>query len=178
MRTSRPLLFGLALILACAAFTAFPALAQRGDDADRTSKNGIATGTVDGVEVTVEYGRPSVKGRTIWGGLVPWGEVWRAGADEATTVAFASDVRIEGETLPAGTYSFFAIPGEDEWTVIFNKTAQQWGAFRYDAGEDALRVTVEPREADMVETLEYAIEGDELILRWEKLAVPVTVSAA
>jgi hypothetical protein len=179
MRTRTSLVPTLVLALALAVvLVALPALAQRGDDGDRVSKNGKAGGTIDGVTVTLEYGRPNVKEREIWGGLVPYGQVWRTGANEATTITFGADVTVEGQPLAAGTYSLFTIPGEEEWTVIFNKTAQQWGAYDYDAGQDALRVTVTPRPHDMVESMDFAVEGDEVVLTWEKLAVPFTVAAA
>jgi Protein of unknown function (DUF2911) len=154
---------------------ALPAVAQRGDDAKRKSKNGRAEGTIAGVEVQVEYGRPSVNGRAVWGKLVPYGKVWRTGADEATTITFAKDVRVEGQPLAAGTYSLFTVPGEKEWQVVFNKTARQWGAFEYDAGQDALRVTVTPETGDHVEALEFAVAGDQVVLRWEKLRVAFRV---
>ncbi len=165
----------LAVLLAAAAVTA---LAERGDDSERKSKNGKTEGTIDGVKVAVEFGRPNVKGRTIWGGLEPYGKVWRTGADEATTISFSADVAIGGETVPAGTYSMFTIPGKDEWTFIFNKAAQQWGAFSYDKGQDALRVSAEPRAAEHVESLDFVIEGSSVVLRWEKLAVGFEVAAA
>lgn len=160
------------------AVTALPALAERGDDANRASKNGKTEGSVDGVSVTLEYGRPKVKGRTIWGGLVPYGKVWRTGADEATTITFGQDVTVEGEKLPAGTYGLFTIPGEEGWTVIFNQVAQQWGAFKYDSAKDVLRVTVQPRPHEPVEEMDFVLDGDQVVLRWEKLAVPFTVKAA
>jgi hypothetical protein len=140
---------------------ALPSFAQRGDDAERASKNGKAAGTIDGVEVTVEYGRPNVKGREIWGGLVPYGKVC-----------------VEGKALPAGKYALFTIPDKDKWTVIFNKTSKQWGAFKYDSGQDALRVTVAPKKADFVESLDFEIDGPAVVLRWDKLAVPVTINPA
>jgi len=168
-------LCALALV---ASLIALPAAAERGDDSGRASKNGMTTGEAGGAAVTLEYGRPQVKGRTIWGGLVPYGKVWRTGADEATIVTFGGDVTVEGEALPAGTYALFTIPGEEEWTVIFNKTAKQWGAFKYDAGEDALRVTVEPREGEMVEEMDFTIDDGQVVLRWENLEVPFEVSAA
>lgn len=157
-------------------FVASAASAQRGDDSGRRSKNGKLEGTVGGVGVVLEYGRPKVNDREVWGALVPYGRVWRTGADEATTITLAKDAEIEGEALPAGTYSFFAIPGESEWTLIFNKVAQQWGAFSYDQSQDALRVTVKPTAAEHVEELDYRIDGDKVVLRWEKLAVPFTIS--
>jgi hypothetical protein len=164
-----------AVLLAAAAVSA---LAERGDDSQRKSKNGKTTGTIDGVEVVLEYGRPNVKGRTIWGGLVPYGKVWRTGADEATTISFGADVTVGGTTLKAGTYGLFTIPGEAEWTFIFNKVAQQWGAFSYDAGQDAARVTAKPGMAEHVETMNFVIEGSSVVLRWEKLKVGFEVAAA
>jgi hypothetical protein len=170
-------LFVAALALATV-LAVLPAAAERGDDADRVSKNGKTTGTVDGVDVTLEYGRPNVKGREIWGGLVPYGKVWRTGANEATTITFGGDVLVEGEALPAGTYALLTIPGEEEWTVIFNKVAEQWGAFDHDAEQDALRVTVTPRAHEMVESMDFVVDGGEVVLRWAELAVPIKVAAA
>lgn len=158
---------------------ALPAFAGRGDDAKRKSKNGKTEGTIAGVAVKLEYGRPNVAGRAIWGQLVPYGQVWRTGADEATTISFAKDVLVEGQKLAAGTYALFTIPGEKEWTVVFNKTAEQWGAFDYDAKQDALRVTVQPGAAAApVESLDFVIEGDRVVLRWEKVAVGFAVKPA
>ena len=153
-----------------------PVWAQRGDDSKRLSKNGKTEATIGGVDVSIEYGRPSVKDRVIWGGLVPYDRVWRTGADEATTISFSDDVRIGDEELAAGQYSLFTIPGESEWTVIFNRVAQQWGAFNYDETQDALRVTVETRPCDFVETFEITIEDSEVILSWAELAVPFTIA--
>jgi len=154
-----------------------PAIAQRGDDSDRLSKNGKAEGLIDGVAVTVEYGRPSVKGRKIWGGLVPYDRVWRTGADEATIITLGADSSVEGKELAAGVYSVFTIPNAEEWTVIFNGVPEQWGAFNYDESKDALRVTVKPQEAEFAESLEFQIDGDDVILRWGELAVPVHIAA-
>lgn len=151
--------------------------AERGDDANRKSKNGALRELVDGVAVTLEYGRPNVKDRKIWGGLVPWDQVWRTGADEATTISFDRDVRIQGEMLSAGNYSFFTAPGMESWTLVFNKTPDQWGAFSYDANEDALRVDVTPVAADHVEELTFEVEGNAVVLRWGKLAVSFRVEA-
>lgn len=162
--------------LALAAIT-IPLAAQRGDDADRASKNGRTEGEIDGVGVVVEYGRPNVKGREIWGALVPYGQVWRTGANEATTIEFSADVTIEGSPLPAGKYALFTIPGESEWTVIFNKTHQQWGAFRHDANEDALRVTVTPGSCEFVESMDFVIDGSAVTVRWAETAVSFNVAA-
>jgi len=171
-RTHRVALAALALSL-----LAMPALAGRGDDADRASKNGKTQGTIDGVEVTLEYGRPNVKEREIWGGLVPYDKVWRTGANEATTISFSGNVTVGGEKLAAGTYGLFTIPGEDEWTFILNKVADQWGASKYDAGQDALRVSAKPSEAEHTESMEFVIDGSSVVLRWEKLAVGFEVAA-
>ena len=161
-----------------ALLVALPILAERGDDSERSSKNGMTKGAIGGVEVAVEFGRPNVKGRTIWGDLVPYGEVWRTGADEATTITFGGDVMIEGRKLAAGTYALFTIPGESEWTFIFNKVAKQWGAFKHDKAEDALRVSVTPSAAaDHVESMAFVIDGSSVVLRWEKLAVGFEVGA-
>ena len=176
MQRSRISLFLIVMVVS--ALGVVPVLAERGDDADRVSKNGKTEGSIEEVDITLEYGRPNVKGRTIWGGLVPYGEVWRTGANEATTFSIDQDVMVEGERLAAGTYGLFTIPGESEWVVIFNKEADQWGSMKYNEGEDALRVTVEPEAADFVESMEFEIEGSNVVLRWENLAVPVTLSAA
>ena len=166
------------LSFALCVFLALPAFAGRDDDADRVSKNGRASGTIDGVEVTLEYGRPNVKDRAIWGALVPYGEVWRTGANEATTITLNQDAMIQGEALSAGTYALFTIPTKDSWIVIFNETAEQWGAFNHDAGQDVLRVTVEPAASEMVESLDFRVGDDAVTMHWEKLAVPFEVKAA
>lgn len=167
----------LVIILALGALTPGSILAQRGDDSERLSKNGKIQATIEGVEVTVEYGRPSVKGRKIWGTLVPYDRVWRTGADEATTLALSSDAMVEGKPITAGVYSLFTIPGEKEWTVVFNTVSEQWGAFNYDETKDALRVTVEPQTAEFAESLEFAIEDSKVVLRWGEVAVPFQISA-
>ena len=174
-RTGRRLTLMLTLGLALALG---PLWAQRGDDAKRLSKNGKTEATIEGVDVVVEFGRPSVKDRKVWGGLVPYDRVWRTGADECTTITLGSDILVEGQTLAAGTYSLFTIPGESEWTVVFNSVADQWGSFNYDESKDVLRVNVEPRSAEFVETLEFEVDGSDVILRWEELAVPFSLAAA
>lgn len=132
-------------------------------------KNGAAT-------ITINYGAPSVKGREIWGKLVPYGEVWRAGANDATTFETNKDILVEGKTLPAGKYAFFTIPGENEWILIFNKNAKQWGAYGYKQAEDALRVTVKPSVAASAnEVLKYEGTSTGFSLLWEKLEVKVNI---
>ena len=140
------------------------------------------TQTIGLTEIEVDYHRPAVKGRKIWGGLVPYGEVWRAGANENTTVRFSTDVKIEGKTLAAGTYGVHMIPTQKAWTVIFSKVSTAWGSFTYEQKEDALRVPVSARaSATHVEFLAYrfddpGLDKGTLVLAWEKVEVPVTIT--
>jgi len=150
----------------------------RGDDAERKSKNGRLEHEVDGVKVVVTYGRPAVRGRKIWGGLVQYGKVWRTGADEATTITFTKDVVLEGKKVPAGTYALFTIPGKNRWTWILNGQAKQWGAYKYDPAADVTRFEVKPSPASMTEALSFEGKDDAVVLRWEKLAVPLPIQAA
>lgn len=152
--------------------------AARGDDKERKSKNGRVEGSTGGVQVVLEFGRPNVAGRKIFGALVPYGQVWRAGADEATTISFDKNVVIEGQALAAGRYALFLIPTEGDWTVVFNRVAEQWGAFKHDPASDALRVTVKPAAHAMTETLEYTLSGDRVELHWDTVAVGFAVKAA
>ena len=149
---------------------------ERGDDGGRASKNGLAEGEIGGSSVTITYGRPMVKGRSVWGSLVPYGAVWRAGADEANTITFSAYVQVEGQAVPKGTYGLFFLPQDGEWTVILNKVSAQWGSFRYDESQDLMRATVKPEAADSVEELTYEVTGEGIVLRWEKLSVPVGIS--
>lgn len=126
--------------------------------------------------LSVDYHRPGVNGRVIWGGLVPWDTVWRAGANENTVFASTSPFSAGGTTLPAGRYAIFMIPGREQWTVILSRQGNAWGAFSYTASEDAVRFTVPPRAAEFTERLVYGFddptdESATLTLRWEKLAV-------
>ncbi|MFL0684396.1 MAG: DUF2911 domain-containing protein [Algoriphagus aquaeductus] len=135
---------------------------------EKASPARTAEGTAAGSKITIKYSSPAVKGRTIWGDLVPLGQVWRAGADEATTFTTSKDITIEGQKLPAGTYSFFIIPGESQSTLIFNKVAKQWGAYNYDAKEDQLRVNVPSQQTStMEERLVYEVKPDSFEIRWE-----------
>lgn len=148
-------------------------------DAEKPSPRKEMKGKIGATEITVNYGSPAVRNRVIWGGLVPNGEVWRAGANEATSIQFSTDVMVEGKPLAAGRYGFFTISNEDKWTLIFNSVADQWGAFDYDATKDVLRVDVMPQsKGENAEQLDYQIEGNAVQLRWEKIAVPFTVGAA
>jgi len=133
-------------------------------------------------DITINYHRPLVSGRKIWGGLVPYGKVWRAGANENTTIEFSDPVSIEGKALAKGTYGLHMIPNPDSWTVIFSKTNTGWGSYSYKQDEDALRVDVKPRQlAEMKDALEFEFEdlkpdSTTVTLKWEKLGVPFTVS--
>src|ERR1051326_7049375 len=135
------------LILTLAVFLALPAFAQL--TLPRPSQKSVLTQRIGLTDVTITYSRPGVKGRRIFGGLVPFGKVWRTGANEATTIAISDDVSINGKPLAKGTYSLHTIPTEGEWTLIFNKTADQWGSYSYDEKQDVLRVNVKPRAPAM-----------------------------
>jgi len=144
------------------------------------SQQAVVTQTIGITKITINYHRPLVKGRTIWGKVVPYGEVWRAGANQNTTIAFTDPVSIEGKPLPAGLYGLFMIPRENQWTVIFSNVNTAWGSFTYQQGDDALRVTVKPQASEMHEALTYDfgdVKADSAVatLSWEKLAVPVKI---
>ncbi|MBT8377774.1 MAG: DUF2911 domain-containing protein [Ignavibacteria bacterium] len=156
-------------------------IAQNGEEV-RISPKAVVEQTVGLTDITIEYSRPGVKGRTIWGGLVPYNVVWRAGANEATKFTFEKEVKINGKKLTSGSYSFFAIPTKNSWIIIFNKVADQWGAFEYNDTEDALRIEVEPEENDdsWEEWLAYSFTKTSdktavVRLEWERLKVPFTV---
>jgi hypothetical protein len=133
-------------------------------------------------DITVKYHRPLVNGRKIWGGLVPYGKVWRVGANENTTIEFSDPVTVEGKPLAKGTYGLHMIPNQDSWTVIFSKTNTAWGSYSYDQKEDALRVDVKPRPlAGQKEALEFEFDdlkptSTAVTMKWDKLGVPFTVS--
>jgi len=173
----------------------------------RPSQKASVMQTIGVTDVTITYSRPGVKGRKIWGdplpgqvesvkgeatldnqnvrpkdaAIVPWGHVWRAGANEATTFQVTDDVLINGQKLPAGSYSLHTIPTKDEWTIVFNGTANQWGSFDYDAAKDTLRVKAKPQWGnENKEWLEYSIDpvtddSAQVNIRWEKVTVPFTV---
>ncbi len=148
----------------------------------RVSQKASVTQTVGLTDVTITYSRPGVKGRTIWGDLVPYDKVWRTGANEATIVTFSRDVTIDGKPLQAGTYSLHTLPGKTSWTVIFNKKADQWGSYDYDAAQDALRFEVTPATGPMVEWMTFSfpdVGTDSAVveLAWEKLRVAFTIRA-
>ncbi|MFP5246251.1 MAG: DUF2911 domain-containing protein [Thermoanaerobaculia bacterium] len=166
------------LISSMALLVATSALAQV--RTPRVSPSATLTQTVGLTDITIKYSRPGVKGRTIWGDLVPYDKVWRTGANEATTISFSDDVMIEGQKLPKGTYSLHTIPGRDKWTVIYNSVADQWGSYSYTADKDVLRVQVTPMTAEHREWMQFEIpemttDTAKVVLRWANVAVPFTV---
>jgi hypothetical protein len=173
--------FLLAPIFIATFFAAVPGQAQSALlDLPRDSQHAKIMQRVGITDITINYHRPLVKGRKIWGGLVPYGQVWRAGANENTTIEFSDPVSIEGKPLAKGIYGLHMIPTENEWTIIFSRNATAWGSFTYNPAEDALRVTVKPRAADAEEALAYEVDdvtptSAVIALRWEKLAVPFKV---
>jgi hypothetical protein len=151
------------------------ALAQPALDLPRQSPPAVVSQTFGYATVTVKYSRPAVQGRSIWGGLVPYGQVWRAGANEPTTVEFNREVAINGATLAPGIYGLFMLPeksgGVETWTFIFSRNSKGWGAFGYDAKDDALRVTVTPEKSALRERMEFSFESISdgntfLVLHW------------
>jgi Protein of unknown function (DUF2911) len=143
------------------------------DKSKRPSPPATATETTaSGNTITINYSRPSIKGRTIGKDIATFGEVWRTGANEATTLEITKDAKIEGKPLPKGKYSLYTIPGEKTWTIIFNKTWDQWGT-EHKAADDALRVQVTPAKApDFVEMLKFVIEKDgRVLLFWGNTSV-------
>jgi hypothetical protein len=196
--------FAFVLIFLCAAINT-SAQSNAAVRLPRPSQKASVMQTVGVTDITITYSRPGVKGRKIWGDpheygdpsgtatlddqnrrpkgapIVPYGHVWRTGANEATVFSVTDDVLINGQKLPAGTYSLHTIPGKDEWTIIFNSDAGQWGSFNYDEKKDVLRVKTKPQwVADNQEWLLYSIpvvtpNSAQVVIRWEKVAVPFTV---
>jgi Protein of unknown function (DUF2911) len=149
-------------------------------DLPRDSQHAQITQKIGITNITINYHRPLVKGRKVFGGLQPYGDVWRAGANENTTIEFSDPVAVEGKPLAAGTYGLHMIPAEQEWTVIFSRAATSWGSFTYDQKEDALRVMVKPQASEFHEALTYDFDDPKpnattVTLRWDKVAVPFKV---
>lgn len=144
----------------------------------RVSPNATVGQTIGTTVVEIQYGRPSVRGRQILGDLVPLDEVWRTGANEATTFATSGSLLVQGQLLPAGVYGLFTIPSEDSWTIVFNEVAQQWGSFNHDPSRDVLRVTVSAKDNEPTEQLTFVfrdVGGSEatLWIEWDTFAVPI-----
>ena len=134
------------------------------------------TGKINTATISIDYGSPSVRGRKIWGALVPFDKIWRAGANEATTFETDKDLIVEGEKLPAGKYSLFIIPNEKECIVIFNKKSDQWGAYNYSKDLDQLRVEVSPKEeTKSTEKLLFIVKDNEVALLWDNWVIALKV---
>ena len=178
MRKALIVIATLLIAGAALAQTAAPAAPQLKFPAP--SPHASLTQSIGLVDMTITYSRPGVKGRQIWGALVPYDKVWRTGANEATKISLSDDVTINGQPLPKGTYSLHTIPGQASWTLIFNKTADQWGSFNYDQTKDALRVTVKPEKGPFTEWMTFDVpqltsDKATVALRWENLVVPFVV---
>jgi hypothetical protein len=149
--------------------------------ASRPSPPATASGKIKDANVTINYSSPAVKGRKIWGDLVPYDKAWRAGANEATIFTTDKALEVEGQKLPAGKYSLFAIPGEKEWSFIFNSETGQWGIkntgeANFDPAKTVLTVKAKPKKSDKFqERLTYEIEKKGFELKWENLEVPVSI---
>ena len=169
------------MVMAVIAFLFQTSASQAQEDkSKRPSPPAEVSAKVKGTDVVINYSQPSVKHRKVWGALVPYDKVWRTGANEATTFEVSTDVKIEGETLPAGKYSLFTIPGESSWTIIFNSVPDQWGAYSYDASKDVLKVKVDPMETDeSTEMLTFDVaKNGKVTMKWEKLAVSFSVKGS
>jgi hypothetical protein len=170
-------------VLICLVMAAVPASSYAQSfalDLPRQSQHSKVIQRVGITDITISYHRPLVNDRPVWGKLVPYDQVWRAGANENTTITFSDPVTIEGKPLDRGTYALFMIPTNDQWTVIFSKNSTSWGAFTYKESEDALRVQVKPRPNDMHNALTYdfdEVKPDSTVvtMQWEKVAVPFKV---
>lgn len=177
------------LLFAATAYFAVPVSAQmhehpgRDNSEARVSPNAAVAQTIGTAEFSIEYSRPSVKDRVVFGELEPFGKVWRSGANEATTIVVPVDITVEGEPLSAGVYALMTVPGESEWSVIFNSQAKQWGAFKHDPEMDVLTVKVNAKEAPHQEMLTYGFEevtedGATVVLNWGTTAVPFRIQIA
>jgi hypothetical protein len=176
--------FSPVLLLVIGLLTPHATAQERDTTLPRVSPNAAVSFQLGVTEIEVTYGAPSVRDRTIFGDLVPYGEVWRTGANEATTISFSTDVVVEGRPLDAGTYMLATIPQPDSWTVILNSQAGQWGTYQYDPDHDVFRVNVTPSRALFTETMNFAFEefvpGEnvdevQLVLHWADVHVPIRI---
>jgi hypothetical protein len=174
---------GLGLMLASMAMlsVATVASAQSALVLPRISPNATVVQTVGVTNLEVTYSRPGVKGRVIWGGLVPYDKPWRTGANDATGFKTSTEITFGGQKLPAGDYSLFTIPTASDWTVVLSKQTELWGTNNYDESQDVLRLTVQPTTGEHVEWMRFTFENlspssADLVLRWEKLVVTVPIA--
>ncbi|MBA2586128.1 MAG: DUF2911 domain-containing protein [Chthoniobacterales bacterium] len=171
----------LSTAVASLSFVAVTAWGQTDLNLPDRSQAAVVKQRVGVTDITITYHRPVVNGRKIWGELVPLGQVWRAGANENTTIEVTDPVAVEGQSLPKGIYGLHMIPNPDSWTIIFSKVAVAWGSYTYSQAEDALRVNVKPHPIEMEEALEFEFEDLKpdsvaVTMKWEKLAVPFRIS--
>jgi hypothetical protein len=165
-------------LLVCALLISSMGMAQKQMASPRDSVKGMVAGS----SVKIAYGSPAVKGRKIFGGLVPYDKIWRTGANTETTFETSKAIKVEGKTLAAGKYSIFTTPGEKEWKVIFNSVTGQWGikndgSANDDSSKDVLVVTVKSMKSSaMHERLTFEINGKGFVLLWDNLAVPVKIT--
>jgi hypothetical protein len=170
-----------ALVLVALCATVHPAAAQAPPlTLPQPSPAATITQQVGLTDITISYHRPAVNKRDVWGKLVPYDQVWRAGANENTVITFSSDVTVSGQKIAAGSYGLHMIPTQKDWTVILSRESRAWGSFFYDQKDDAARFTVTPRPSEFVERLAYTFDdpsdhGVTATLRWEKLAVPLAI---
>ena len=135
------------------------------------------SGKINSTTISIDYGSPSVKGRKIWGSLVPFDKIWRAGANEATTFKTDEEIMVEGKKLPAGKYSLFIIPNEKECIVIFNKKAEQWGAYNYNQDLDQIRVGVSPKKvSNSTEKLLFVVKKNAVALLWDNWEIALEIN--
>jgi len=177
MYNRKNLLWGITLLIFLLSFSLF---AQQGITLPRASQHATVSQKIGIVEITIDYHRPGVKKRDIWGALVPYNQVWRAGANENTTITFSHTVKIDGKNVPAGTYGLHMIPTENEWTIILNKDFRAWGSYFYNEENDQLRFTVNPITSNHQEWLTYSFSdvspnSTTALLHWEKLQIPFTI---
>jgi len=132
---------------------------------------------IEGTKVKIVYGSPAVRDRKIWDGLVPYNEVWRTGANEATYIQTSEDLLINGQLLPKGSYAIFTIPSDSSWTIIFNEEWNQWGAYHYKPNADIFRVEVTPEKGSFKERMTFKFEGNQLIFAWENLTFSLDIQA-
>lgn len=181
----RSLISFLSILLLSFVFSNSAIAQERVAEDPRLSPNAMVSQTIGTTVVTVTYGRPGVRDRVIFDadGLVPFGSIWRTGADEATTISFSDDVRVEGELIEEGLYSLFTIPDEDSWTIIFNRVADQWGAYNYEEAEDVLRVQVDAEESHYMDQLMFYFEqideeSGDMAIHWDNTKVNVSIEPA
>ncbi|MEM9326350.1 MAG: DUF2911 domain-containing protein [Bacteroidota bacterium] len=151
--------------------------AQAQIENNRPSPPAKLEASINGLTVVVGYSRPSKKGRKIFGELEPYGEVWRTGANETTWIDFSQDVKVNGQPIAKGRYALFSIPGETEWTIIFNEKWKDWGAYAYDDKKDVLRIQV-PADNQAPETEQFTVAMDstgQLSLTWDRTRVAFTI---